>query len=428
MKLRVQPVAALEGTVTVPGDKSISHRAVMLGALAQGTSRITGFLKAEDCLSTIRCCQGLGVPVVIEDQLVTVEGRGLHGLIEPREVLDVGNSGTTMRLMAGILAGQSFTSFLTGDETIRRRPMARVTKPLQEMGATIMGRENGNLAPLAIRGGLLQGIHYHSPVASAQIKSALLLAGLYANGWTEITEPHLSRNHTELMLKALGAEVQSEGNSVRIKGLPLLTGQEVYVPGDISSAAYFLVAGLIVPEARITIPGVGLNPTRDGIIEVLRAMGANIKITETRETAGELSGTVTVETSSLQGVSLGGEIIPRLIDEIPVIAVAAAFANGVTEIRDAAELKVKESNRISTIVEGLRKLGAKVEELPDGLRIYGGQRLTGAICHSHHDHRIAMSLAVAGLCAQGETIIEDAQAIEISFPQFAQLLEQLKKI
>lgn len=308
--------------------------------------------------------------------------------------------------------------------------MARVAEPLRKMGAVILGRAGGNLAPLAIQGGSLQPLVYQSPVASAQVKSAILLAGLYTEDWTEVIEPHLSRNHTELMLKAFGAEVKTASNHegkavVSVRGLPSLKGQDVYVPGDISSAAYFMVAGAIVPEAKIVLTGVGLNPTRNGIIEVLQAMGAKLQISAVQETAGELSATITVESSSLKGITIGGDIIPRLIDEIPVIAVASAFAEGITEIRDAAELKVKESNRISTIAEGLSRLGAKVEELPDGLRIYGGRRLRGDICQSYHDHRIAMSLAIAGLCAQGETIIEGAESIAISFPQFEELLQQL---
>jgi len=427
MRLVVQPAAELNGTISVPGDKSISHRAVMLGALAEGTTRISGFLKGEDCLSTVRCFQGLGVSVTVDDQQVIVEGKGLQGLQEPTEVLDVGNSGTTLRLLSGILAGQPFTTFLTGDGSIRRRPMGRVTRPLREMGAAILGREGGTLAPLAISGGQLKGIHYQSPVASAQVKSAVLLAGLFASGWTEFSEPHLSRNHTELMLQAFGAQLKNEGRTVAVQGFPRLRGQDVLVPGDISSAAFFLVAGSIAPSARIVISQVGLNPTRDGIIQVLQAMGAKLSISGLREIAGEKIGTLTIESSSLKGVTIDGEIIPRLIDEIPILAVAAAYARGVTEIRDAAELKVKESNRISTMAEGLSRLGVKVEELPDGLRIYGGHTLTGSTCQSYHDHRVAMSLAVAGLGAKGETIIEDAEAIPVSFPRFGELLEQLRK-
>jgi len=426
MILSVRPATGLQGRIRVPGDKSVSHRAVMLGALAQGTTEINGFLHGQDCLSTIRCFRALGVPVKMADSRVTVKGRGLYGLAEPNNVLNVGNSGTTMRLMSGILAGQPFTSVLTGDASIRRRPMKRVAEPLREMGAVILGRDGGNLAPLTINGGKLAPISYKSPVASAQVKSALLLAGLFADGWTEITEPARSRNHTELMLTSFGAELDVEGNSVRIKGGSNLSGQKVEVGGDISSAAFFIVAALIVPNSRIVIEGVGLNPTRDGIIEALREMGARITLSDARTVAGERIGTIAAESSELRGTIIGGEIIPRLIDEIPVLAVAAAYAAGVTEIRDAAELKVKESNRIRTMAEGLTQLGAKVEELPDGLRIYGGKPLVGGICQSHHDHRIAMALAIAGLKAEGETRINDAEAISVSYPQFEETIASLR--
>ena len=428
MKLRVTPVRELNGRITVPGDNSISHRAVMLGSLAGGTTEITGFLRGKDCLSTVRCFRALGVPIKISDDTVTIRGRGLYGLREPESVLNAGNSGTTIRLILGILAGQTFSSVLTGDGSIRRRPMGRVTGPLRAMGACIIGRDNGNLAPLAIKGGNLKPYSYNLPVASAQVKSALLLAGLYARGWTQIREPVPSRNHTELMLASFGAQIERENDCVRVKGEPELTGRKVVVPGDISSAAFFMVAGLIVPQAKVIIESVGLNPTRDGIIEALRAMGAKIKISDRKTVAGEEMGTVEIESSDLQGITVGGEIIPRLIDEIPVLAVAALFARGVTEIRDAAELKVKESNRIAAVCEGLSRLGARVEELPDGLRIHGGHPLTGAACRSFRDHRIAMALAVAGLRARGETVIEDAEAIGISFPSFTTIMDRLKGV
>lgn len=427
MRLTVKPAEHLEGTIKVPGDKSISHRAVMLGALARGITSIRGFLAGEDCLSTVRCLRKLGVNIDVDGQSVTVEGKGLQGFSEPEEILDVGNSGTTMRLLAGILAGQQFCSILTGDHSIRRRPMGRVTAPLREMGAVILGRQGGTLAPLVIQGGVLHPLRYQSPVASAQVKSALLLAGLYCDGWTEISEPYLSRNHTELMLHAFGAEIETEGKVVRLKGLPELNGREVEVPGDISSAAFFLVAGAIAPSARIVVESVGLNPSRDGIIQALREMGARITVKDIQVAAGEPRGTVIIESSSLQGITLGGEIIPRLIDEIPVLAVAAACASGITEIRDAAELKVKESNRISAIADGLRRLGVKIEELPDGLRIFGGSTMHGNTCSCHNDHRIAMALAVAGLRCRGETTIEEAEATAISFPEFERLLNGLRK-
>ncbi len=428
MRITITQTKELQGIIRVPGDKSISHRSIMLGALAQGVTQVEGFLMAEDCLSTVRCFRALGVPITIEDKSVRVEGRGLYGLQEPGDVLDVGNSGTTIRLMMGILAGQPFTSFLTGDPSIRRRPMGRVAKPLREMGATILGRQNGNLAPLVVQGGKLKSISYQTPVASAQIKSSILLAGLYADGWTEVIEPEQSRNHSELMLKAFGAEIERDGLAVRVKGGAQLKGQKVLVPGDISSAAFFIVAGLIVPQAKIIIENVGLNPTRDGIIEVLQAMGGKIRLYDTRVVAGEPIGNIEVESSELRGVSIGGAMIPRLIDEIPVLAVAAAFAKGVTEIHDAAELKVKESNRLAAISEGLTRMGAQIEELPDGLRIVGGKALKGNVCESYHDHRIAMALAVAGLCAAGETHIENGEAVNISFPEFTQLISQLQKV
>lgn len=427
MRLTIHPVRELQGRIAVPGDKSISHRAVMIGALARGKTEIEGFLKGEDCLSTVSCIRALGIPVEIKEDLVVVEGQGLHGLQEPEDVLHVGNSGTTIRLLSGILAGQNFTTILTGDASIRRRPMGRVTGPLKKMGASIAGRQEGTLAPLAIGGGRLTPITYLSPVASAQVKSALLLAGLYTDGWTEIQEPSQSRNHSELMLGAFGAHIEAEGNRVRIKGQPVLTGRKVVVPGDISSAAFFMVAGLVVPRARIIIERVGLNPTRDGLVEVLQEMGGRVEIRDTRIVAGETIGTVLVESSDLRGVKVGGAIIPRLIDEIPVLAVAALFARGVTEIRDAEELKVKESNRISAMAQGLTALGARVEELPDGLRIYGGYPLRGTALNSFQDHRIAMALAVAALRAEGETRIEGAEAVDISFPQFAELLAGLKR-
>jgi len=427
MRLQISPAKKLNGTIKVPGDKSISHRAVMLGSLAQGNTEIEGFLRGRDCLSTIRCCRALGINISIKDEIVTVRGKGLHGLSEPQNVLNAGNSGTTIRLMSGILAGQPFASTFTGDSSIRKRPMGRVIKPLTEMGAVFLGRKNDSLAPFTIKGGNLKPFIYQSPVASAQVKSALLLAGLFTSGWTEVIEPSKSRNHTELMLSSFGARVKADGLSVRVEGGAKLTAQKVVVPGDMSSAAFFLVAGAIMPESRIKIESVGLNPTRDGIIDVLREMGARIMITNERTIAGELMGDLEVETSTLHGVSVGGEIIPRLIDEIPVLAVAGLFAHGVTEIRDATELKVKESNRLATICEGLKRLGGRIEELPDGLRIWGGYPLSGAICQSYHDHRIAMSLAIAALRAEGETIIEDAETIDVSFPSFNDIIKELRQ-
>jgi len=425
MDLQISPVKKLNGRIKVPGDKSISHRAVMLGSIAQGTTEIEGFLKGRDCLSTIRCCRALGISINIKDDKVTVRGKGLYGLQEPENILQVGNSGTTIRLISGILAGQPFTSTLTGDSSIRRRPMGRVIKPLTEMGAVFIGRNKGSLAPFTIQGGNLQPISYQMPVASAQVKSALLLAGLFTSGWTEVIEPLKSRNHTELMLSSFGANIKTDGLKVRVKGGEQLTAQNVVVPGDISSAAFFMVAGLIIPEAKIVIESVGLNSTRDGIIEVLRAMGAKIRVFNERTIAGEVMGDIEVETSTLRGITVSGELIPRLIDEIPILAVAGLFAEGITEIRDAEELKVKESNRLKTICEGLTRMGGKVEELPDGLRIWGGQPLKGAVCQSHNDHRIAMSLAIAALRAEGTTVIENAETIDVSFPHFTEIIASL---
>jgi len=425
-ELKIEPKRSLNGTIQVPGDKSISHRAIMLGSLADGTTKIKGFLMGEDCLSTVKCFREMGITIEINQDIVVVHGKGLHGLSEPQDILDVGNSGTTIRLMSGILAGQNFTSVVTGDASIRKRPMGRVTKPLKEMGTTILGRQKGELAPLTISGGKLKPISYKTPVASAQIKSSILLAGLFADGWTEVIEPEKSRDHSERMLKYFGAEVDVDDLTARVKGQPTLTAKEVQVPGDISSAAFLLVAGAIVPDSKIIIKGVGINPTRTGIIDVLKEMGAKIRVLENTANTGEPLGDLIIETSNLKGIKFGGQLIPRLVDEIPVIAVAAACAEGITEIRDAAELKVKESNRIEAICQGLQKMGVDIEELPDGLRINGGKPIKGGvILDSQGDHRIAMALAVAGLVADKGITIKDAESIDVSFPGFKDLLDTL---
>ncbi|TLM98081.1 3-phosphoshikimate 1-carboxyvinyltransferase, partial [bacterium] len=380
--------------MTVPGDKSISHRAAMIGALARGRTEIKNFLPGADCLSTIGCFRSMGVEYTgIGTDMVNVEGVGLRGLKEPEDVLDVGNSGTTMRLMLGVLAGQNFFAAVTGDGSIRKRPMSRVTEPLMEMGASFWGRDKGNLAPLAVKGGFVKPIRFVSSVASAQVKSAILLAGLYARGVTSVWEPEKSRDHTERMLKYFGAEVEVNGLAVKVEGQPDLKARTVIVPGDISSAAFFLVAGAIVPGSEVTVKGVGINQTRDGIIEVLQAMGADLKINNRREQTGEPVADITVRGSVLRGTMVNGDLIPRLIDEIPVLAVAAAVADGYTEIRDAAELKVKETNRITTVIRELSKFGVTIEELPDGMRIHGTGQLFGSDCESHGDHRIAMAMA-----------------------------------
>ena len=419
MKQRIEPSKGLRGTVTIPGDKSISHRSIMFGSLAEGDTEITGFLYGDDCLSTVGAFRSMGIEIEVTDEKIVVHGKGLHGLQEPDNVIDVGNSGTTIRLISGILAGQNFNTVLTGDASIRKRPMGRVIKPLTAMGARIIGRQGNTLAPLSIEGTKLHAMQYQSPVASAQVKSAVLLAGLYADGWTEVIEPSLSRNHTELMLQSFGAEVESVGNTARVKGHPQLKGQKIEVPGDISSAAYLLVAGSIIPDSEIILKNVGLNPTRTGIIDVLLAMGADLSITNEHSSGGELMGDITVRSAKLHGTHIAGDLIPRLVDEIPVIAVAAACADGVTEIRDAQELKVKESNRLETVAQGLRAFGCELDVLDDGLRIHGGKPLqAGAVCDSFGDHRIAMSMTVAALAAQGTAEIEQFEAVSVSWPSF----------
>lgn len=427
MELQIKQARFLQGTVSVPGDKSISHRAVMLGSLAEGETVIENFLPGEDCLSTINCFRKLGIEIKgPQEGVVRVAGHGLEGLKEPDDILDAGNSGTTMRLSLGILAGQRFFSVITGDNSLRRRPMARVTDPLKRMGAFIEGRNGGNYAPLALRGGNLKAFSHVSPVASAQVKSAVLLAGLFAEGQTSVTEPYRSRDHTELMLKYFGAGVSIEGNTVIVNGRPRLSGKNLRVPGDISSAAFLITAAALLPGSDLTIMGVGVNQTRCGIIDVLELMGADIKKMNPREEGGEPVADIRVRyTGKLRGVSIGGEIIPRLIDEIPIMAVAAALAEGKTEIRDAAELKIKESNRIATAARMLSGFGAAVDELPDGLLIRGARDLAGCICDSQGDHRIAMAAAVAGLLAKGKTIVRGAECIDVSFPGFSEMLEGL---
>ncbi len=427
MKQKIEPSKGLRGMLTIPGDKSISHRSIMFGSLAEGDTEITGFLYGDDCLSTVNAFRSMGIEIDVSDEKIVVHGKGLHGLQETDDVIDVGNSGTTIRLISGILAGQQFNTVLNGDQSIRKRPMGRVIKPLSMMGAKIMGRKENTLAPLAIEGNTLQPISYHSPVASAQVKSSILLAGLYADGWTEVIEPSLSRNHTELMLESFGAEVNCEGNVARVKGNPRLKGQKIEVPGDISSAAYLLVAGSIIPNSEIHMKHVGLNPTRTGIIDVLLDMGADITITNERVSGGEKMGDITVRSAKLHGTNVAGDLIPRLVDEVPILAVAAACAEGVTEIRDAQELKVKESNRLETIARGLRAFGVELDVLEDGLRIVGSKPLqAGAVCDSFGDHRIAMSMAVAALAAEGSAEIEQFEAVTVSWPSFWEDLQALE--
>ena len=408
----------LKGEITVPGDKSISHRGIMLGALANGTTSITNFLKGADCLSTISCFQKMGIEIEETENEILVHGKGLHGLSAPKEILDAGNSGTTTRLISGILAGQNFSCDLTGDASIQKRPMKRIMTPLSMMGADITSVHNNGCAPLHIKGAPLKGISYQSPVASAQVKSCVLFAGLYANGKTSVTEPFLSRNHSELMLSSFGASVQTCGTTATIEPEPVLTAQKVEVPGDISSAAFFIAAGLLIPGSELLIKNVGINPTRDGILRVCRQMGANLELLNTRTQCGEPVADILVKHSELNGTVIEGELIPTLIDELPVIAVMAACANGETIIRNAEELKVKESNRLEIIVHHLSEMGCDITGTEDGMIIRGGKPLHGAVLDSHLDHRIAMSFAVAGLIADGETEITNADCVNISYPGF----------
>lgn len=408
----------LKGEITVPGDKSISHRGIMLGALANGTTSITNFLKGADCLSTISCFQKMGIEIEETENEILVHGKGLHGLSAPKEILDAGNSGTTTRLISGILAGQNFSCDLTGDASIQKRPMKRIMTPLSMMGADITSVHNNGCAPLHIKGAPLKGISYQSPVASAQVKSCVLFAGLYADGKTSVTEPFLSRNHSELMLSSFGASVQTCGTTATIEPEPVLTAQKVEVPGDISSAAFFIAAGLLIPGSELLIKNVGINPTRDGILRVCRQMGANLELLNTRTQCGEPVADILVKHSELNGTVIEGDLIPTLIDELPVIAVMAACANGETIVRNAEELKVKESNRLEIIVHHLSEMGCDITGTEDGMIIRGGKPLHGAVLESHLDHRIAMSFAVAGLVADGETEITNADCVNISYPGF----------
>lgn len=422
----MQAKMPLRGEVKIPGDKSISHRAVMFGALADGTTRVTNFLQGADCLSTISCFRKLGIDIENTQEEIRIHGKGLHGLTAPTEILDTGNSGTTTRLISGILAGQNFTTTLTGDASIQSRPMGRIIKPLSMMGATVESLKGNQCAPLQIQGHSLTAIHYQSPVASAQVKSCILLAGLYADGVTSITEPYLSRNHTELMLSHFGAQVTSEGTTASIAPDPELHGLDISVPGDISSAAYFIAAGLLTPGSEILLKNVGINPTRAGILKVCMDMGADITLFN-ESTEGEPTADLLIRTSSLKGTTIEGGIIPTLIDEIPMIAVMAAFADGTTVIRDARELKVKESDRITVMVDNLKRMGADIEGTEDGMIIHGGRPLHGATIDSHLDHRVAMSFAVAGTICDGTVDILNGDCVKISYPEFYNDLYSLNK-
>jgi 3-phosphoshikimate 1-carboxyvinyltransferase len=422
--MKFQKATSCRGEVTIPGDKSISHRAVMFGALSEGTSEVTNFLQGADCLSTIDCFRKLGIEIENTPDRILIHGKGLHGLKAPTSILDAGNSGTTTRLISGILSAQHFESTLTGDASIQKRPMRRIMEPLSMMGAQIESVNGNDCAPLHITGAPLHGIHYHSKVASAQVKSAILLAGLYADGETRVTEPAISRNHSELMLGTFGADVRTEGNTAIIQPNPKLVAQKVNVPGDISSAAYFIAAGLLVPGAEVYIHNVGINPTRDGILKVAQAMGGNITFLNVKED-GEPTADLLVKHSALHGITIEGDIIPTLIDELPIINIMAACAEGTTIIRDAAELKVKESDRISVMVQYLSAMGCDITGTDDGMVIQGGKPLHGAVIDSHMDHRIAMSFAIASLVAEGETEIKGSDAVTISYPEFYNDLKKL---
>ena len=421
----IQKHGPLRGELAVPGDKSISHRSVMFGALSEGITEAENFLTGADCLSTISCFRQMGISVEQNGTSVIVHGKGLHGLTRPSGIIDAGNSGTTVRLLSGILAGQPFDSMITGDASIQKRPMKRVMTPLSQMGASITSVHENGCAPLQIKGSPLHGIHYLSPVASAQVKSCVLLAGLYADAPTSVTEPAISRNHSELMLRYFGADIQCEGTTSTVLPDPRLVGQKVNVPGDISSAAYFIAAALLVPGSEVLLKNVGINPTRDGMLRVVRAMGGDVTLVNENTDGAEPCADLLIRSSSLHATTIEGELIPTLIDELPVIAVLAAFAEGTTVIKDAAELKVKESDRIAVMTENLKRMGADVEPTDDGMIIHGGRPLHGATINPYLDHRIAMSFAVAALAADGKTEIQDADCVKISYPGFYTDLEGL---
>ena len=415
------------GEVIIPGDKSISHRAVMFGSLAEGTTEISNFLQGADCLSTIDCFRKMGIEIENTRERILIHGKGLHALQAPAGELDAGNSGTTTRLISGILAAQPFEVTLTGDASIRKRPMRRIIEPLSMMGADISSLNGNDCAPLRIAGGPLHGIHYHSKIASAQVKSAILLAGLYADGITKVTEPAVSRNHTEIMLNYFGASVTTEGTTASVCPEPILRGQKINVPGDISSAAYFIAAGLLVPGAEVLIRNVGINPTRDGILKVAKAMGGNITYLNVNHD-GEPTADLLVKHSTLHGITIEGDIIPTLIDELPIINIMAACADGTTVIRDAEELRAKESNRIDVMVDYLSAMGCDITGTDDGMIINGGAPLHGIKVDPHMDHRIAMSFAIASLVADGTTEITDSEIVTVSYPNFYEDLKRLTQL
>ena len=426
MEYILEKVNKLKGNISVPGDKSISHRSLILGSIARGETRVYNLLNSLDCLGTLGCMQALGAKIELDkDNSVKIKGRGLNGLQEPKDILDVGNSGTTIRLLAGLLSGQKFYSVLNGDNSIRRRPMKRVIQPLKLMGANIWGRDNSQLAPLSIKGSKIRPIRYTLPVASAQVKSALLLAGLYAAGETVIKEPLSTRDHTERMLKIMQADIKISSSEIELRGGKELKGTEIFIPGDISSAAYFIVAASILKGSQIIIKQVGVNPTRTGIIEILKKMGSKINLLNYQIKSNEPQADLKIEYSSLKGIEIGEKDVPFLIDELPLIAVIATQAQGKTIVKGAKELRVKETDRIKAIVSELKKMRADIEEREDGFVVKGPSKLKGAVCESYNDHRIAMSLAIAALLAEGKTIIKNPECIDISFPGFKKTLQKL---
>ena len=429
--MELAKITGLRGEVNIPGDKSISHRCIMFGSIASGTTEISNFLQGADCLATINCFRRMGIEIENQEEKIIVHGKGLHGLTAPTEILDVGNSGTTTRLISGILVGQPFESKLSGDSSLNSRPMKRIIEPLTKMGGHISSILRNGCAPLYIAPGKLHGIHYDSPVASAQVKSSILLAGLYADGETSVTDPSLSRNHTELMLKEFGADIRSQFDlntskaTAFIRPCSELYGQKIMVPGDISSAAYFIAAGLLVPDSEILIKNTGINATRAGILKVCEDMGANITLLNERTEGGEAIADILVRTSKLHGTTISGDIIPTLIDEIPIIAIMAAAAEGTTIIKDAAELKVKETNRIETVVDNLKAMGCDIIATDDGMIIHGGKTLHGTTIHTLLDHRIAMAFSIAALIAEDTTRILDSKCVDVSYPTFYDSFENL---
>lgn len=424
-KIRILPTKRLKGEIIPPGDKSISHRALIFASLAEGNSLLKGLCRGKDVLSTWTILNSLGVKIKEEEEGVVVEGRGGRDFKEPENVLDAGNSGTTLRLLAGVLSGQNFLSILTGDVSLRQRPMKRIVEPLSQMGALIMGRKNNLFPPLVIKGGELSSISWSSPIPSAQVKSAILLAGFFASGWTEVREPLKSRDHTERMFRFMGGEIEEENLKIRIKGGGKLKGKKLKIPGDFSSAIFFLFLSLLHPRAEIKIKGVGINPTRTGILPVITQMGGKVEIKATKKEGEEPVGDLKARFSCLEGVEVKGETIPSLIDEIPILSVACSLARGESEIRGAEELRVKETDRIKAMVINLRKMGVKIRELKDGMVIKGPAKLKGAEVESFGDHRVAMSMVIGGLLAEGETVVKDTECVKTSFPEFIPFLKGL---